>query len=156
MARGYGGINFRDLAATVGIKAASINYYFASKALLGEAVARRYWEDIARDIEAISTKTKSPAEALRQYQIVTEHEATHLVMEDTGLGFERTEQRVLIHMTTRSRSQAMKQAFYQTMTRGLAERCGIEPQDVMFSVIENSDADWSFAFGKAQFFTGDL
>lgn len=91
-----------------------------------------------------------------RYQIVTEHEATHLVMEDTGLGFERTEQRVLIHMTTRPRSQEMKQAFYQTVTRGLAERCGIEPQDVMFSVIENSDADWSFGFGKAQFLTGDL
>ena len=54
MTRGYGGINFRDLAATVGIKAASINYYFASKALLGEAVARRYHEDIARDLEAIA------------------------------------------------------------------------------------------------------
>ena len=25
-----------------------------------------------------------------RYQIVTEHEVTHLVMEDTGLGFERT------------------------------------------------------------------
>ena len=54
MAYGYGGINFRDLAEAVGIKAASINYYFANKAVLGEAVARRYWEDIARDLDAIS------------------------------------------------------------------------------------------------------
>jgi len=91
-----------------------------------------------------------------RYQIVSEHEASHLVMEDTGLGFERTEQRVLIHMTTRPRSQEMKQAFYQTVTRGLAERCAVAPEDVMFSVIENSDADWSFGFGKAQFLTGDL
>lgn len=67
MAYGYGGINFRDLAQAVGIKAASINYYFANKALLGEAVARRYWEDIARDLEAISTDAQSPMEALRQY-----------------------------------------------------------------------------------------
>lgn len=67
MAYGYGGINFRDLAEAVGIKAASINYYFANKALLGEAVARRYWEDIARDLEALSTSTESPIEALRQY-----------------------------------------------------------------------------------------
>jgi TetR/AcrR family transcriptional regulator, transcriptional repressor for nem operon len=67
MAYGYGGINFRDLAEAVGIKAASINYYFANKALLGEAVARRYWEDIARDLETLSTSTKSPMEALRQY-----------------------------------------------------------------------------------------
>ena len=67
MAYGYGGLNFRDLAEAVGIKAASINYYFANKAILGEAVARRYWEDIARDLEAISTNAQSPLEALRQY-----------------------------------------------------------------------------------------
>jgi TetR/AcrR family transcriptional regulator, transcriptional repressor for nem operon len=67
MAYGYGGINFRDLAEAVGIKAASINYYFANKAILGEAVARRYWEDISRDLEAISTNARSPIEALRQY-----------------------------------------------------------------------------------------
>lgn len=67
MAHGYGGLNFRDLAETVGIKAASINYHFATKALLGEAVARRYWEDIARDLEAISMNARSPTEALRQY-----------------------------------------------------------------------------------------
>jgi len=91
-----------------------------------------------------------------RYQIVTEHAPSHLVMEDTGLGFERTEQRVLIHITTRPRSQDMKQAFYRLVTRGLAERCGVAPQDVMFSVIENSDADWSFGFGEAQFLTGDL
>lgn len=91
-----------------------------------------------------------------RYQIVTEHDATHLVMEDTGLGFERTEQRVLIHMTTRPRSQEMKQTFYKAVTHGLAEHCRIEPQDVVFSVMENSDADWSFGFGKAQFITGHL
>ncbi|MCP1539624.1 TetR/AcrR family transcriptional regulator [Methylorubrum extorquens] len=67
MAYGYGGINFRDLAEAVGIKAASINYYFANKALLGEAIARRYWEDIARDLESISVATQSPIDALKQY-----------------------------------------------------------------------------------------
>ncbi|MGI3900729.1 MAG: TetR/AcrR family transcriptional regulator [Janthinobacterium lividum] len=67
MAYGYGGINFRDLAEAVGIKAASINYYFANKAVLGEAVARRYWEDIARDLDAISAGAQSPMDALRQY-----------------------------------------------------------------------------------------
>lgn len=59
------------------------------------------------------------------YQIVTEHAPSHLVMKDTGLGFERSEQRVLIHMTTRPRPQDMKQAFYRLVTTGLAERCGV-------------------------------
>lgn len=67
MAHGYGGLNFRDLAEAVGIKAASINYHFATKALLGEAVARRYWEDIARDLDALSTNARSPIEALQRY-----------------------------------------------------------------------------------------
>src|ERR1700761_1950033 len=67
MAYGYGGLNFRDLAETVGIKAASINYYFANKALLGVAVAKRYWEDIARDLEAILADADSPISALRRY-----------------------------------------------------------------------------------------
>jgi TetR/AcrR family transcriptional repressor of nem operon len=67
MAYGYGGINFRDLAEAVGIKAASITYYFANKAVLGEAVARRYWEDIARDLDAIAADARSPMDALRQY-----------------------------------------------------------------------------------------
>ena len=57
MAYGYSGINFRDIAEAVGIKAASINYYFANKAILGEAVARRYWEDIARDLESLFRRT---------------------------------------------------------------------------------------------------
>ncbi len=90
-----------------------------------------------------------------RYQIVTEHASSHLVMEDTGLGFERSEQRVLIHMTTRPRPQEMKEAFYHFVTRNLVG-CGIAPHDVMFSVIENSDADWSFTSGEAQFLTGEL
>ncbi|WP_231739355.1 TetR/AcrR family transcriptional regulator [Novosphingobium sp. FSW06-99] len=67
MAYGYGGLNFRDLAETVGIKAASINYHFANKAALGAAVARRYWQDIAADLEAIAAAASDPLEALRRY-----------------------------------------------------------------------------------------
>lgn len=67
MAYGYGGLNFRDLAETIGIKAASINYHFATKALLGEAVARRYWEDIGRDLESMSSSARSSIEALQRY-----------------------------------------------------------------------------------------
>jgi TetR/AcrR family transcriptional regulator, transcriptional repressor for nem operon len=38
-AHGYSGLNFRDLASEVGIKAASIYHHFPSKADLGAAVA---------------------------------------------------------------------------------------------------------------------
>lgn len=66
-AHGYGGLNFRDLAEEVGIKAASIYHYFPSKADLAEAVARRYWEDAVVILETLSTETLDPLRALRQY-----------------------------------------------------------------------------------------
>lgn len=66
-AHGYGGLNFRDLAAEVGIKAASIYHHFPSKADLGAAVARRYWEDTAAALEALSKEAEAPLVALRRY-----------------------------------------------------------------------------------------
>lgn len=66
-AHGYNGLNFRDLAAEVGIKAASIYYHFPSKADLGAAVARRYWEDTASWLESILAETQDPTACLRRY-----------------------------------------------------------------------------------------
>ncbi len=64
---GYNGLNFRDLAAAVGIKSASIYYHFPSKADLGSAVARRYWEDTAAELQAMLEGADSQLECLRRY-----------------------------------------------------------------------------------------
>lgn len=66
-AHGYNGLNFRDLADEVGIKAASIYYHFPGKADLGVAVARRYWEDTAANLEAMLVETPDPARCLHRY-----------------------------------------------------------------------------------------
>src|ERR1700730_14304879 len=66
-AHGYGGLNFRDLADAGGIKAASIYHHFRSKADLGAAVAKRYWEDTAAELDALLTEASDPVRALRQY-----------------------------------------------------------------------------------------
>jgi TetR/AcrR family transcriptional regulator, transcriptional repressor for nem operon len=39
---GFDAVSYRDLAADVGIRAASVHYHFPQKALLGEAVLNRY------------------------------------------------------------------------------------------------------------------
>jgi TetR/AcrR family transcriptional regulator, transcriptional repressor for nem operon len=69
-AHGYGGLNFRDLAAVVGIKAASIHYHFPSKADLGAAVARRYWEDTATELKAMQAAMPDPLACLRHYPAI--------------------------------------------------------------------------------------
>jgi TetR/AcrR family transcriptional repressor of nem operon len=66
-AHGYAGLNFRDLAQQVGIKAASIYYYFPSKAELAAAVAKRYWEDSAAYLESLLQNSTKPIDALRRY-----------------------------------------------------------------------------------------
>ena len=72
-AHGYNGLVFRDLAAEVGIRAASIYHHFPSKADLAAAVARRYWEDSAAALEALSAKSSGPLESLRQWTPRHEH-----------------------------------------------------------------------------------
>lgn len=66
-AHGYGGLNFRDLADEVGIKAASVYHHFPSKADLAAAVAKRYWEDSAAYLETMLAETADPVRCLRQY-----------------------------------------------------------------------------------------
>ena len=41
---GYNGFSFRDIAAEIGIKSASVHYHFPTKGDLGAALARRYAE----------------------------------------------------------------------------------------------------------------
>ncbi|NSX03278.1 TetR/AcrR family transcriptional regulator [Cupriavidus gilardii] len=66
-AHGYSGLNFRDLAAAVGIKAASIYHHFDSKADLGAAVARRYWQDTATVLDALLADSQDPFQCLHRY-----------------------------------------------------------------------------------------
>lgn len=91
-----------------------------------------------------------------RYQIVHQHPAHEMTMEDTGLGFERSKDVVLISITSKQRTEEQKQNLYKYMVEELQKSCGIDPKDVMVSVMINGDADWSFGFGKAQFLTGDL
>jgi len=44
-ARGYNALSFREIAKEVGIKSASIHYYFPTKGDLGVALAKRYTDD---------------------------------------------------------------------------------------------------------------
>jgi len=91
-----------------------------------------------------------------RYQIVTEHKPSRMIVEDTGLGIPRTRDMVVVQVFTRPRSKESKQDLYRLLTEKLEAACGIAPSDVMVSCMVNSDEDWSFGHGRAQFLTGEL
>ncbi|MHC5324685.1 tautomerase family protein [Priestia megaterium] len=91
-----------------------------------------------------------------RYQIVHQHPAHEMIIEDTGLGFERSKDLVIISVTSKQRTEEQKQALYRLIVKELGESCGIQPNDIMISIVENGNADWSFGMGEAQFLTGKL
>jgi hypothetical protein len=91
-----------------------------------------------------------------RYQVYQEHPAPYFVVEDTGLGIKRTRNVVVVTVFSRPRSQKAKQTFYRDLCHELKESCKIDPSDVVVSIFTNTDSDWSFGNGRAQFLTGDL
>jgi len=91
-----------------------------------------------------------------RYQIVHTHKAHEMVIQDTGLGFERSKDIVLISVTSKTRTEEKKQRLYQLLAERLQANCGLAPTDLMVSIVENDAADWSFGLGEAQFLTGKL
>jgi phenylpyruvate tautomerase PptA (4-oxalocrotonate tautomerase family) len=91
-----------------------------------------------------------------RYQVVHQHPAHELIVQDTGLGIERSRNVVLITITSNRRSDELKQALYKALSEELERQCGIAPNDVMISLVSNTNSDWSVGFGEAQFLTGKL
>lgn len=60
--------------------------------------------------------------------------------------------RVMMHLVMRAgRSNKSKQAFYKKAVENLAANPGIPPENVLITITENHDIDWSFHSGIAQF-----
>jgi phenylpyruvate tautomerase PptA (4-oxalocrotonate tautomerase family) len=91
-----------------------------------------------------------------RYQIITEHPADQIIVEDSGLGLERTDGVTVVHIVQQGRDRARKERAYAAMAERLESECGVRPADLVVSVTENTREDWSFGLGRAQFLTGEL
>jgi phenylpyruvate tautomerase PptA (4-oxalocrotonate tautomerase family) len=93
-----------------------------------------------------------------RYQTVTEHSPDEMVIQDHGLGIDRSENKVVIHMINRrgKRTASQKEKLYALLVQNLKRDCGLDPADLVVSITENESEDWSVGYGKAQFLNGDL
>ena len=90
-----------------------------------------------------------------RYQVYQEHPESNFIVQDTGLGINRTDKVLFIGITSKQRTKEQKTKLYTRLCEEL-KSCGIEPNDIVVSIVTNSDADWSFGYGRAQFLTGEL
>jgi hypothetical protein len=90
-----------------------------------------------------------------RYQVYQEHSESNFIIQDTGLNIDRTRKVVFIGITSRQRTEQQKTTLYTKLVEEL-RTCGIEQNDIVVSIVANSDADWSFGNGRAQFLTGEL
>lgn len=81
-----------------------------------------------------------------RYQVINEIENADLQLQ------RRQGDRVMMHLTMRAgRSNKSKQAFYAKVVEYLEKDPGIKRENVLITIVENHDIDWSFSHGEASF-----
>jgi phenylpyruvate tautomerase PptA (4-oxalocrotonate tautomerase family) len=75
-----------------------------------------------------------------RYQVYQEHSESNFIIQDTGLHIDRTRKVVFIGITSRQRTEQQKTNLYSKLVEEL-NACGIEPNDIVVSIVTNSDAD---------------
>jgi phenylpyruvate tautomerase PptA (4-oxalocrotonate tautomerase family) len=85
-----------------------------------------------------------------RYQLVTGHSPGEMVIQDNGLGIERSGSVVVIHIINRQgrKTRSQKEDLYALLARNLERDCGLDPADLVVSIIENEDEDWSIGYRK--------
>jgi len=64
---GFQAFSYRDISARLGIRTASIHYYFPTKALLAEAVVNRVLLDFKQALDDIDTAAADPDDKLAKF-----------------------------------------------------------------------------------------
>ena len=122
-------------------------------------VIRGHDETYLRDLmdlvhEAVVAAFDVPA--TDRYQILSQHEPFEICALDTGLGYDRSNRLVIVRVTSKARQDPAKAKLYALIAESASGRLGISGDDIIVTIAENTDADWSFGRGRAQFLTGEL
>jgi hypothetical protein len=74
----------------------------------------------------------------------------HFFIDPKMWDMDRSDDVIIIHITSMPRTQAMKLAFYAELPKKLQQTVGLKADDVFISIITNQAEDWSFGKGVAQ------
>lgn len=63
---------------------------------------------------------------------------------------------MIIQILQQGRNAEQKQQVFKALSENLWEKCSVAGEDLIITCAENTQADWSFGMGIAQFVTGQL
>ena len=99
--------------------------------------------------QALVAEFKIPNDDL--FQIIGEFDAENIIYPQNYLGINHTRDIIYISITAKQgRSIEMKKALYKTIASNISESTGHSNADVIITLIENTEEDWSFGNGEAQ------
>jgi len=86
------------------------------------------------------------------FQVLTEHDAGHLIYDAQYLGIARTDALLIVQITlNEGRTLEQKKLLYRAIADGLRQRLAVRPEDVFINLIEVKKENWSFGNGIVQY-----
>jgi phenylpyruvate tautomerase PptA (4-oxalocrotonate tautomerase family) len=86
------------------------------------------------------------------FQVITRHDAGQMRYDPGYLGISRDDGIVFVSITLRAgRRYEQKTALYARIAELAKERTSVEPRNILVSLTENQQVDWSFGEGVAQY-----
>jgi len=87
-----------------------------------------------------------------QFQVISEHSSTDLIIDPNYLGISRTKDAIIVQLTiSEGRTVEQKKDFFKAVADGLHERLKIRREDVFINLVEVKKENWSFGNGIAQY-----
>jgi 4-oxalocrotonate tautomerase len=98
--------------------------------------------------EALVKAWKIPL--IDRFQMVTEHKKEYFHFDKTIWGVKRSDDVIVIYITSILRSEEMKKELYRELAKTLSEKANIRKEDLFVSIVTVEKEDWSFGNGIAQ------
>ncbi len=98
--------------------------------------------------QALCTAWKIPKND--RFQMIQEYKKTHFHFDKTIWGVKRSDDVIVIFITSIARPTALKQKLYRELVKVLGKNPKVRKEDIFVNIVQVEREDWSFGNGIAQ------
>lgn len=84
------------------------------------------------------------------FQTITEHKKAHFLFDKTIWGVKRSDNVILIYITSIMRTIEMKKKLYKQLVKVLGANPKVRKEDIFVTIVQVDRENWSFGNGIAQ------